>query len=241
VLAITNVTGSTIAREADEVLYLKAGPEIAVASTKAYLNMVAVFYLLAINFAGQRSTISEELKTELIDDVLRLPELAARVIRENEELIAEKAKGLKNCRSAFFIGRNTDFPLVLEGALKMKEIAYIQAEAYPAGELKHGTLALIEDDVPVIAVATREKIYEKIISNIKEVKSRGAKVTALTFAGNREIEKAADNVIYIPALNSLLSGVLAIIPLQLLAYYTALERGCDIDQPRNLAKSVTVE
>lgn len=241
VLALTNVVGSTIAREADEVLYLQAGPEIAVASTKAYITMVAAFYLLALYLARAKKTISVEKLNEYISEVLRLPDLAAETLKTSEEMIKGRAKAYHLQEDAFFIGRNTDFTLALEGALKLKEISYIHAEAYPAGELKHGPLALIIDGVPVIAIATRMSLYDKTLSNIKEVKARGADVTAITFAGETEVEKSVDHVLYIPRVNELFSGVLAIIPLQLLAYYTAVERGYDVDQPRNLAKSVTVE
>lgn len=241
VLALTNAIGSSIDREADQVLYLQAGPEIAVASTKAYITMVAAFYLLALYLAKVRGTVEEEQLTTLIAEVLRLPELAAETLTSSEEMIKGRAQVYKLQENAFFIGRNTDFPLALEGALKLKEISYIHAEAYPAGELKHGPLALLEDGVPVLAIAARHSLYDKMLSNIKEVKARGADVTAITFAGQREIEDSVDHVLYIPSVNELFSGVLAIIPLQLLAYYTALERGYDVDQPRNLAKSVTVE
>lgn len=241
VLALTNAIGSSIDREADQVLYLQAGPEIAVASTKAYITMVAAFYLLALYLAKVRGTVEEEQLTTLIAEVLRLPELAAETLISSEEMIKGRAQVYKLQENAFFIGRNTDFPLALEGALKLKEISYIHAEAYPAGELKHGPLALLEDGVPVLAIAARHSLYDKMLSNIKEVKARGADVTAITFAGQREIEESVDHVLYIPSVNELFSGVLAIIPLQLLAYYTALERGYDVDQPRNLAKSVTVE
>lgn len=241
VLALTNAIGSSIDREADQVLYLQAGPEIAVASTKAYITMVAAFYLLALYLAKVRGTVEEEQLTALIAEVLRLPELAAETLTSSEEMIKGRAQVYKLQENAFFIGRNTDFPLALEGALKLKEISYIHAEAYPAGELKHGPLALLEDGVPVLAIAARHSLYDKMLSNIKEVKARGADVTAITFAGQREIEESVDHVLYIPSVNELFSGVLAIIPLQLLAYYTALERGYDVDQPRNLAKSVTVE
>ncbi len=241
VLALTNAVGSSIDREADQVLYLQAGPEIAVASTKAYITMVAAFYLLALYLAKVRGTVEGEQLTALIAEVLRLPELAAETLTSSEEMIKGRAQVYKLQENAFFIGRNTDFPLALEGALKLKEISYIHAEAYPAGELKHGPLALLEDGVPVLAIAARHSLYDKMLSNIKEVKARGADVTAITFAGQREIEESVDHVLYIPSVNELFSGVLAIIPLQLLAYYTALERGYDVDQPRNLAKSVTVE
>lgn len=241
VLAFTNVTGSSIAREADEVLYLQAGPEIAVASTKAYINMVVAFYILALYLAKVRSTVTEDRLYELIEEVLRLPKLATETIEKSLELVKERARVYKLQDNAFFIGRNIDFALSLEGALKLKEISYIHAEAYPAGELKHGPLALIEDGVPVVAIATRLSLYDKMLSNIKEVKARGADVLAITFEGETEVEKSVDHVIYIPRINELFSGALAIIPMHLLAYYTSLERGYDVDQPRNLAKSVTVE
>ena len=162
-------------------------------------------------------------------------------ISDCEEIIKGRAKAYHLQEDAFFIGRNTDYALAMEGALKLKEISYIHAEAYPAGELKHGPLALIVEGVPVVAIATRMSLYDKTLSNIKEVKARGADVTAIAFAGETEVEKSVDHVLYIPRIDEIFSGVLAIIPLQLLAYYTALERGYDVDQPRNLAKSVTVE
>ncbi|QTL99251.1 glutamine--fructose-6-phosphate transaminase (isomerizing) [Iocasia frigidifontis] len=241
VLALTNVVGSTIPREADEVFYLHAGPEIAVASTKAFTNMVAAFYLLALYIAKIKDTVSREELAVYIDELLKLPKLAAETLESSEEMIKGRARDYHLQRDAFFIGRNTDYTLSLEGALKLKEISYIHAEAYPAGELKHGPLALIIEGVPVIAIATRMSLYEKTLSNIKEVKARGADVTAITFRGEKEVEKSVDHVLYIPKINELFSGVLAIIPLQLLAYYTAVEKGYDVDQPRNLAKSVTVE
>ncbi|MEJ6949528.1 glutamine--fructose-6-phosphate transaminase (isomerizing) [Natronospora cellulosivora (SeqCode)] len=241
VLAITNVVGSTIAREADEVLYLKAGPEIAVASTKAYITMLAAFYILALYFANAMGSITQKKLREYISELIKVPELAAETIESCDELIRGRAQVYHLQNDAFFIGRNTDYALALEGALKLKEISYIHAEAYPAGELKHGPLALIEDGIPVVAIATRMSLYDKTLSNIKEVKARGADVTAIAFTGEKEIEKSVDHVIYIPKINELFSSILAIIPLQLLAYYTALERGYDVDQPRNLAKSVTVE
>lgn len=241
VMALTNVVGSSIDREADEVLHLKAGPEIAVASTKAYLNMVAAFYLLGLHLAKVCGTVSGNKLSELREDLLRLPELAARVINETEPYVKKLAVRYAKSDCSFFIGRNTDYTLAMEGALKLKEISYIQAEAYAAGELKHGTLALIEDGVPVVAIATRREVFGKMLSNIKEVKARGADVLALAFKGAEDIIDTADDVIFIPTVSEIFSGVLAMIPMQLLAYYTALERGCNIDQPRNLAKSVTVE
>jgi len=241
VLALTNVMGSTVSREADEVLYLQAGPEIAVASTKAYITMVAAFYIIALYFAKAKKTLDEDKLSEYISEILRLPDLALETIKSSEETIKGRAKAYHLQEDAFFIGRNTDYALAMEGALKLKEISYIHAEAYPAGELKHGPLALIEEGVPVVAIATRMSLYDKTLSNIKEVKARGADVTAIAFTGETEVEKSVDHVLYIPRVDEIFSGVLAIIPLQLLAYYTALERGYDVDQPRNLAKSVTVE
>lgn len=241
VLALTNVVGSTIAREADQVLYLKAGPEIAVASTKAYITMVAAFYMLALYLAKAVNNLEEEQLRHYLAELLKLPDLAAETIENCDHLIRGRAEAYQLQEDAFFIGRNSDYALAMEGALKLKEISYIHAEAYPAGELKHGPLALIEDGVPVVAIATRMSLFDKTLSNIKEVKARGADVTAVAFQGENEVEKSVDHVIYIPKIDEIFSGVLAIIPLQLLAYYTALARGYDVDQPRNLAKSVTVE
>ncbi len=242
VLAFVNVKGSTISREADEVLYLKAGPEIAVASTKAYVNMVTAFYLLTLYLGEIKGSIGENKQKKMIEDILRLPELARETIKRSEELVKNKAKEYMNIDNAFFIGRNIDYTLALEGALKLKEISYIHAEAYPAGELKHGTLALIEEGTPVIAIATRQNVLDKTISNIKEVKARGGEILGLVLP-NSEINygDAMDEMIEIPEIDEMVSSILTIIPLQLLAYYAAVYRDCDIDQPRNLAKSVTVE
>ncbi len=241
VLALTNVMGSSISREADKILYLKAGPEIAVASTKAYIVMLAAFYMLAIYIAKLKDEITAEREGYLIENVLKLPELAARTIKINEDKIKKLAKNYKDKKNIFFIGRNTDYTLAMEGALKLKEISYIHAEAYPAGELKHGTLALIEDGIPVFAIATRKEIFEKTMSNIKEVDARGGEVTAVVYEDMADKFGIAKNYFAIPKLDELFSGVLSIIPLQQMAYYIAVERDCEIDQPRNLAKSVTVE
>jgi len=241
VIAFTNSRGSSIAREADEMLLLKAGPEISVASTKAYLNMVVAFYMFSLFLAKKQEKIEEKEYLEMSRDLIKLPDLLDQVIEESEKLMEDKAKQYAKSENAFFIGRHTDYTLALEGALKLKEISYIHAEAYPAGELKHGTLALIEEGVPVIALGTKESVFEKTLSNVTEVKARGADVTAIVYNGAEDIEEVVDHVIYIPEVNELFTGALAIVPLQLLAYYTALIRDCDIDQPRNLAKSVTVE
>lgn len=240
VVAITNVVGSSVSREADEVIYTWAGPEIAVASTKAYITQLVAIYLLSMYLAQAKGMISQHEAEELAVAIKKLPELADEVLGQaaNIELWA---KNVAKWEDAFFIGRGIDFAVGLEGALKLKEISYIHAEAYAAGELKHGTLALIVDNIPVIALATQEALFDKMVSNIKEVKARGANVTAVAFAGNEEIQASVDQVIYLPETLPILAPVLTVIPLQLLAYYAAVARGSDVDKPRNLAKSVTVE
>lgn len=241
VLALTNSRDSSIARESDMVIYLKAGPEIAVASTKAYTNMVAAFYILLIDGMRQRQEISQELSAEYTSDLIKLPEMIRQLSEQSKEQIKEIADKYAGKENIFFIGRNTDYTLALEGALKLKEISYIHAEAYPAGELKHGTLALIEDDVPVVALGSRADVFSKLFSNLKEVKARGAETLLITEEEQKFERESVDHLIELPLLNQDFAGLLAIIPLQLLAYYTALNCGEDIDQPRNLAKSVTVE
>ncbi|WP_408955554.1 glutamine--fructose-6-phosphate transaminase (isomerizing) [Natroniella sp. ANB-PHB2] len=239
VIAICNTVGSTIPREADDVVYIHAGPEVAVASTKAYLTMLVAFYMLAIYFARAKGLLTTERSEELISALKELPDQVAEIIEEGEEQIAQLAKEYLKQENAFFIGRSIDYAVALEGSLKLKEISYIHAEAYPAGELKHGTLALIEEGIPVIALATQKSVIEKTLSNIKEVKARGGVITGIT--ANGVDEKEFDYSIKIPQTDQLLTSILTVIPLQLLAYYVAVERGCDVDQPRNLAKSVTVE
>jgi len=241
VIAFTNSRGSSIAREADDVMLLKAGPEISVASTKAYMNMVMAFYIFSLYLAKRKDKINNDEYLNLTRELIKIPDLLDQMINQCESVMKDRAKEYAKSENAFFIGRHSDYTLAMEGALKLKEISYIHAEAYPAGELKHGTLALIEEDVPVVALATRKDVYEKTLSNITEVKARGADVTAVVHKNGYDIEEVVDHVIYIPDINDYFSGVLTIVPLQLLAYYTALIRGCDIDQPRNLAKSVTVE
>ena len=241
VLALTNSRDSSIARESDMVIYLKAGPEIAVASTKAYTNMVAAFYILLIDGMRQRQEISEDLTAEYTSDLIKLPEMIRQLSEQSKKQIKEIADKYADKENIFFIGRNTDYTLALEGALKLKEISYIHAEAYPAGELKHGTLALIEEDVPVVALGSRADVFSKLFSNLKEVKARGAETLLITEEEQKFEKDSVDHLIELPLLNQDFAGLLAIIPLQLLAYYTALNCGEDIDQPRNLAKSVTVE
>lgn len=240
VLAITNVVGSSIAREADDVLYTWAGPEIAVASTKAYTTQLVLMYILALYLAQEKHTIaSEEIET-LKSELLSLPDKAEKAL-ENKEMLQKFAVNTYSQQSMFFLGRGIDYAVAMEGALKVKEISYLHAEAYAGGELKHGTIALIEQDTVVIALATQNNLYEKMLSNVREVTTRGAKVLGLTQEGNRATEKTIDTVLYIPKTADILMPVLTVIPLQLLAYYIAVQRGCDVDKPRNLAKSVTVE
>ena len=240
ILSIVNVMGSTIAKTADWTLYTFAGPEIAVATTKGYTTQLAVLYLLAMDIARKLGRLDDERYAVLLYDMLRLPKLIQNAIDMNHGLPA-LAKKYHNSPSLFFIGRNTDWAVALEGALKMKEISYIHAESYAAGELKHGTIALIEENTPVIAVCCNELLADKTVSNIVEVKARGARVLAVAFRDDRKIVAQANDVIFIPRIGTLFSPALAVIPLQLLAYYVAKENGCDIDKPKNLAKSVTVE
>ena len=238
-LAIVNVLGSSIAKLADMTVYTWAGPEIAVATTKGFTTQLAVLYLLALYFADLQG-LAASVYAQLIASLQALPRQIQQAIDMNPS-IPELAKKYHGSSSLFFIGRNTDYAVALEGALKMKEISYLHAEAYAAGELKHGTIALIEEHQPVIALCCNRTIMEKTMNNIVEVKARGAEVLALSFRGNQKILSAADDFLFIPDTDPLFSAVTEIIPLQLLAYYTALENGCDIDKPKNLAKSVTVE
>lgn len=240
VLGIVNVVGSSIAREADSVMYTWAGPEIAVATTKAYSAQLAALYLLAMKFGKVRGTVSEELFAELLEDLRKLPNQIELLLGQKEK-IQRFANRYVGAEDIFFIGRGIDYAISLEGSLKLKEISYIHSEAYPAGELKHGPIALIEDGTLVVGIATQPALYQKTISNMTEVKARGAFVMAVTCEGNREIEKAADYVVYIPETNPYFANSLAIIPLQLFSYYVAVGKGCDVDKPQNLAKSVTVE
>ena len=239
-LAVVNVVGSTIANTADHTLYTWAGPEIAVATTKGYTTQVSVLYLFALYAAKKMNRIDNELYNTLLASLKTLPKKIQESIDMNSA-IPTLAKKYHGAGSMFFIGRNTDYAVALEGALKMKEISYIHAESYAAGELKHGTIALIEEHQPVIALCCNESIMEKTMSNIVEVKARGAEVLAVTFKDNQKIVSLADDMIYVPRTETIFTAAVEIVPLQLLAYYVAKENGCDIDKPKNLAKSVTVE
>ena len=240
VLGIVNVVGSSIAREADNVMYTWAGPEIAVATTKAYSAQLVALYLLAMKFAKVRGKIADTEFREMLNDLKCLPD-QIEMLLGNKERIQRFANRYVGAKDIFFIGRGIDYAISMEGSLKLKEISYIHSEAYAAGELKHGTISLIEEGTLVAAVSTQPELYQKTISNMVEVKARGAFVLAVTCEGNKEIEKAADYVIYIPETNPYFANSLAIIPLQLFGYYVAVGKGCDVDKPRNLAKSVTVE
>ena len=239
-MAVTNVVGSSIAREADQVVYTWAGPEIAVASTKAYTTQLIVMFLLGAYMAGLRETIDTERMTQILTQLKNIPSQISETLEDVEPIMAfAQQYGYTN--DAFFLGRALDYYVALEGSLKLKEVSYVHAEAYAAGELKHGTLALITSGVPVIALATQKSVYEKTLSNIKEVKARDAVVIGIAAQGDTELKKYTDHVIYVPNTDELLIPLLTVLPLQLLAYYTAITRGCDVDKPRNLAKSVTVE
>jgi glucosamine--fructose-6-phosphate aminotransferase (isomerizing) len=239
-LAITNTVGSSVAREADAVMYTHAGPEVGVAATKTFATQMVALDLLALYLAQVRRTMFPEELGEVVDRMLELPTQVRRALGL-DGAVRELAQRYHRARDFLFIGRHTGYPAALEGALKLKEISYIHAEGYPAGELKHGPIALIEPGVPVVAVATECHVYPKILSNIQEVKARGADVIAVATEGNTEIGRYADHVLQVPRTPELLSPVVVSVPLQLLAYHIAKLRGCDVDQPRNLAKSVTVE
>lgn len=240
ILSIVNVVGSSIARESDDVLYTWAGPEIAVATTKGYSTQISLMYLLALKLGHARGYVSDDMLQTLVSELEQIPEYMEKLLK-NEVQWKELAKTYAFANDVFLIGRGIDYAVAMEGSLKLKEISYIHSEAYAAGELKHGTISLIEDGTLVIAIATQDALYEKLVSNVKEVKARGAKVVAIAKEGNTEIAEVADTVIYIPKIHDTLTASLNIIPMQILAYYVAVERGCDVDMPRNLAKSVTVE
>ena len=239
-LGIVNVVGSSIAREADKVFYTLAGPEISVATTKAYSTQLMASYILAIQFAKVKNTITEEQYENYIAELQAIPEKIEKIIEDKERIQWFAAKQA-NAKDAFFVGRGIDYAICMEGSLKMKEISYVHSEAYAAGELKHGTISLIEDGTLVIGVLTQPELYEKTISNMVECKSRGAYLMGLTTYGNYSIEDTADFVVYIPKTDEHFEASLAMIPLQLMGYYVSVAKGLDVDKPRNLAKSVTVE
>jgi len=241
VVAITNVVGSTVSREADYVIYNWAGPEIAVASTKAYSTQLVAIYLLTFHIAKLLGRLSSNELRPLLEELCHIPQKVQTILDNSEEDMKSIAASFKGWEDAFFIGRGLDYAVAMEGSLKLKEISYIHAEAYAAGELKHGTLALIVENVPVVALCTQRDLLEKTISNIKEIKARDAYIIGFTFEDIKEVAQVVDKTIYLPITPDLFAPVLSVVPLQLLSYYAANIRGCDVDQPRNLAKSVTVE
>jgi len=244
VIAVTNVVASAITRLADAVLYLQAGPEICVVATKTFLNSAIVLYLLGLSLAQLRGHAGPDQTAQLLDALEQLPEQIQQILDRAdspEDTIAPLAHELAHINSAMFIGRGIGYPIAMEGALKLKEISYIHAEGLPAGELKHGSIALLDPQTPLVAIATRSRVYEKVVSNIQEVRARDARVIVVATEGDHAIRQHADNIFYVPATLEVFSPLLAIIPLQLFAYHTAVARECNVDQPRNLAKSVTVE
>ena len=240
VLAITNVVGSSASREAHHVLYTWAGPEIAVASTKAYETQLIAMYILGIYLGEVKGTISNEDAEALKEELMNLPEKVNEILVKKEDLQKFASKNYMD-KDLFFLGRGLDYAVALEGSLKLKEISYIHSEAYAGGELKHGPIALIEQGTPVIALLTEDRLKDKMISNIREVVTRGARVLAIANEGDEDAKEVCDDVVYIPRTHSLLTPVLSVVPLQLISYYMAKQKGCDVDKPRNLAKSVTVE
>ena len=241
IVAVTNTLGSAITREADAVLYLQAGPEMAVAASKTFVTQVTTLIVLAAGIARLRGSLTSDAEDALVAGLRGLPEGAARALELNSPSAKALARRYVNSRGFMFVGRGASYPTALEGALKLKEISYVHAEGYPAGELKHGPISLLDAECPLVAVATRSSTYEKLVSNVMEGRARDAKVIAVATEGDKQIGRIADDVCWVPDTHELLSSVLAIIPLQLFAYHVALARGTDVDQPRNLAKSVTVE
>jgi len=240
VLGICNVAGSSISRETHAGVYTHAGPEIGVASTKAFTAQVTVLAMMALMIGEAKQLLTGDNFKELLRELYEIPGKIEEILEHNEKF-QKIAHIYKDTRNALYLGRGMSFPVALEGALKLKEISYIHAEGYPAAEMKHGPIALIDQNMPVVFIATRDKSYEKIISNIQEVKARNGVVIAIVTEGDTEIEKMADHVIEIPSTVDILTSLLAVVPLQLIAYHIAVMRGCNVDQPRNLAKSVTVE
>src|SRR6266404_1153711 len=241
IVAVTNTVGSAITREADAVLFLQAGPEIAVAASKTFVTQVTMLIVLAAAMAKLRGTLAEADELELGTALRHLPDAAARTLELNAPGARDLARRYVNSRGFMFVGRGATYPAALEGALKLKEISYVHAEGYPAGELKHGPISLLDAECPLVAVATRSSTYDKLISNVMEGRARDARVIAVATEGDPQIERSADDVCWVPDTHEAISAVLAIIPLQLFAYHVAVARGTDVDQPRNLAKSVTVE
>jgi glucosamine--fructose-6-phosphate aminotransferase (isomerizing) len=239
-LSICNVVESSLARDSDHVIYTHAGPEIGVASTKTFVTQLVILFLLAVRIGRELGTISEKEGKTLLEELIKIPHLMEETLKSAKH-VAEIARKYLQAKDFLYLGRGINYPIALEGALKLKEISYIHAEGYPAGELKHGPIALIDRDMPVIALATKNDVYDKVVSNIEEVKAREGKVIALVSPSDQAIEKKVEDIIVIPETLPSLTPILLTLPLQLLAYYMADFKGTDVDQPRNLAKSVTVE
>ena len=240
-MSIVNVVGSSIANEADDILYTWAGPEIAVATTKAYSTQLSMIYLIALYISKTLGKITQSEVSEYLNSIKELPQLVEEVISTTKPVMKDLAESFKDIEHAYYLGRNIDYAVAMEASLKLKEVSYVHSEAYAAGELKHGTISLIEKDTLVVALNCCSHIFDKTVSNIEEVKSRGAKVLSITTEGNNSIEKCSDHVIYLPKVNELILPSLEVVPMQILGYYMATIRGYDADKPRNLAKSVTVE
>ena len=237
---ICNVVGSSIARETHTGIYTHAGSEIGVASTKAFSCQISLLLLMALHLGKKLGTVEPDRYKRILSELSKLPKTIESVLKSNSEIESISEKYL-NSLNFLYLGRGYNFPIALEGALKLKEISYIHAEGYPAAEMKHGPIALIDENMPVVVIATRKGNYHKVVSNIMEIKARGAKIIAVVSEGDQEIEKLADHIIEIPSCDELIAPILANIPLQLLSYHIANKKGCNVDQPRNLAKSVTVE
>ena len=239
-IAITNVVGSRVTRESDGCIYTHAGPEIGVAATKTFTSQIAALTVLALKLAQAKGMLDDDRVASLYAELCTIPDIVEAILSNPSDLSAA-ANAFIDTRSSLFLGRGFGVAVAMEGALKLKEISYIHAEAYPAGEMKHGPIALVTDDMPVVFVATQGRVYDKVVSNIQEVRARGASIVAVTTAGDEAILKHAEYVLPIPAVSEALSAIPCVVPLQLLSYHIAKARGCNVDQPRNLAKSVTVE
>jgi glucosamine--fructose-6-phosphate aminotransferase (isomerizing) len=241
IISICNVVGSTITRESHGTIYTHAGPEIGVASTKAFTSQLTALFLLALYLGQERNTIPRKTRKAMIRALVELPQLLENELPRLEQETMVLAREFERCRDFLYLGRGPNFPIALEGALKLKEISYIHAEGYAAGEMKHGPIALVDREMPVLALAPKDEVFEKVISNVEEVKARLGRLILITTEGQRDLERLTDNIIFLPAVHGDLTPILYTLPLQLLAYQIANLRGCDVDQPRNLAKSVTVE
>jgi glucosamine--fructose-6-phosphate aminotransferase (isomerizing) len=241
IFGVVNVVGSSIARISNAGAYTHSGPEIGVASTKAFTGQLAVLAMMALKIGLAKSTLDKVRYSHLLTELTNIPEKVSQILKETSQSVQAVAKKYKDARDFLYLGRGYNFPVALEGALKLKEISYIHAEGYPAAEMKHGPIALVDENLPVVFVATKDKYYEKIVSNIQEIKARKGKIIAIATEGDAVVSELADDVIFVPDTDEALAPLLSVIPLQLLSYYIGIAKGLDVDKPRNLAKSVTVE